>query len=283
MSLPNVIDDVTAAADAEPAIGIGIEADKVSSAAANKIHAVAVRDAPSSSGWLAEALYRIFELTATVVVLTLGLPVMAVTAILVRLDSPGPILFLHRRPSRSIKVRGRHLLKRTDLIPPPGGFEPDTLYFVPSYFTLPKFRTMYADARERFPELYSYDFSTEDFHKQFPTPHPDPRLTRVGAVLRKLSIDELPNLWSVLAGHLRLVGPRPEAPEVLRHYLPEQMYKFSCKPGITGLAQINGRGHLTWGETIGWDLKYLSTRTVGLDVKILLLTLKRVLQRDGAF
>jgi lipopolysaccharide/colanic/teichoic acid biosynthesis glycosyltransferase len=105
----------------------------------------------------------------------------------------------------------------------------------------------------------------------------------VGRVLRKLSIDELPNFWSVLVGDMRLVGPRPEAPEVLRYYSPEEMYKFVCKPGITGLAQINGRGFLNWGETLAWDLEYVRTRSHVLDLKILLLTLKRVVARDGAF
>ena len=90
-------------------------------------------------------------------------------------------------------------------------------------------------------------------------------------------------MWSVLAGDLRLVGPRPEAPEVLRYYSPEEMYKFAYRPGITGLAQINGRGLLNWGETIGFDLQYLRTRSVVLDLKIIFMTLMRVSTRHGAF
>src|SRR5207245_9769472 len=109
------------------------------------------------------------------------------------------------------------------------------------------------------------------------------RLTRVGCVVRELSIDELPNLWCVLTGQIRLVGPRPEAPEVLQYYTPEEMYKFALKPGITGLAQINGRGLLNWGETLKWDLEYVHTRTVWLDIKILFTTLWLVLTRRGAF
>ncbi|MBV9587542.1 MAG: sugar transferase, partial [Alphaproteobacteria bacterium] len=97
------------------------------------------------------------------------------------------------------------------------------------------------------------------------------------------SIDELPNLWSVLVGDMRLVGPRPEAPEVLQYYTAEEMYKFACKPGITGLAQINGRGLLDWGQTIAYDLEYVRRRSVSLDLKILLITLKQVLLRHGAF
>jgi lipopolysaccharide/colanic/teichoic acid biosynthesis glycosyltransferase len=82
---------------------------------------------------------------------------------------------------------------------------------------------------------------------------------------------------------MRLVGPRPEAPEVLQYYSPEEMYKFVCRPGITGLAQVNGRGLLSWGETLAWDLEYVKTRTVGLDLKILALTLKHVITGYGAF
>ena len=82
---------------------------------------------------------------------------------------------------------------------------------------------------------------------------------------------------------MRLVGPRPEAPEVLQYHTPEEMIKFTCKPGITGLAQISGRGLLNWGETMALDLEYVRTRSVALDLKIILLTIKRVVTRHGAF
>jgi lipopolysaccharide/colanic/teichoic acid biosynthesis glycosyltransferase len=248
-----------------------------------QVHVVPAQDFVGSSGWLAETLYRIVEITASAIGLVASLPILLIAAVLVRYESPGPILFLHRRPARSVLRYGRDLGGRVDLVPPAGGFEPDALYLVPSYFTLIKFRTMYADSRTRFPELYRYSFTETNFHQQFPTPHPDPRVTRVGRILRKLSVDELPNLWSVVIGDIRLVGPRPEAPEVLQYYTPQEMYKFACKPGITGLAQINGRGLLTWGETLAWDLKYVRTRSVSLDLKIIVLTLWKVVTRFGAF
>jgi lipopolysaccharide/colanic/teichoic acid biosynthesis glycosyltransferase len=142
---------------------------------------------------------------------------------------------------------------------------------------------MYSDARTRFPQYYAYNFADGDFHQRVFKIQHDPRVTRVGRILRKLSVDELPNLWSVLVGDMRLVGPRPEAPEVLQYYTAEEMYKFACTPGITGLAQINGRGLLNWGDTLKWDLQYIRTRSVTQDLKIILLTLKHVLTRRGAF
>jgi lipopolysaccharide/colanic/teichoic acid biosynthesis glycosyltransferase len=248
-----------------------------------RAHAVPVQDVVSSSGWLAEALYRSFEVLIALVGLTLGVPVMLAEALLIRWDSPGPILFFHQRPGRSVMVRGSDLAGRPDLIPPPGGYEPDKLYYVPSYFRLVKFRTMYNDARSRWPELYAYKFVPGEFHRQHTTHEFDPRVTRIGRFLRTLSVDELPNLWCVLVGDMRLVGPRPEAPEVLQYYTSQEMYKFACKPGITGLAQINGRGLLNWGEVLGWDLRYVRTRSVALDLKVIFTTIKYVIIRHGAF
>ena len=247
-----------------------------------RLHAVPVR-AAAASHWLAEAAYRGFEILAAVTGLVVGLPLMLIAAAAIRCDSPGPALFLHQRPGRSIAVRGRDLKGRTDLLPPPGGFEADRWYYVPSYFTLVKLRTMHADARTRFPQFYAYKYTPEQFRLQYPTLQHDPRVTWAGRVLRKLSVDELPNLWSVLTGDLRLVGPRPEAPEVLQYYTPEDMYKFACKPGISGLAQISGRGLLNWDETLAFDLRYVRTRSAGLDLKIIFMTLKRVITRHGAF
>jgi lipopolysaccharide/colanic/teichoic acid biosynthesis glycosyltransferase len=248
-----------------------------------KVHAVPVLNVVGSSHWLLETIYRTFEIVVAAIGLLLGLPLMLVEGILIRWDSLGPALFFHCRPGRSIMVRGRDLEGRSDLVPPPGGYEADQLYYVPSYFRLVKFRTMHVDARTRFPEYYTYDFAPEKFRERYGTHRNDPRVTRLGGILRQLSVDELPNLWCVLAGDMRLVGPRPEALEVLRYYTPEEMYKFACKPGITGLAQINGRGLLNWGETLQWDLRYIRTRTVWLDLKILLVTLRYVITRRGAF
>ncbi len=247
-----------------------------------RILAIPVGRGAAHSSFVAEAAYRTFEIVFASVGLIVALPVMLATAIVIRLDSPGPVLFFHTRPARSAKVRGRDLEGRADLVPPPGGFEPDVLYYAPRYFKLTKFRTMYRDARARFPECYHSEYARENFRSTYSHIPNDPRITRVGHVLRKLSIDELPNLWSVLTGEMRLVGPRPEAPEVVQHYTPEEMLKFTCKPGITGLAQVSGRGLLNWGDTLALDIEYVRTRSVALDLKILLLTIKRVVARHGA-
>jgi lipopolysaccharide/colanic/teichoic acid biosynthesis glycosyltransferase len=253
------------------------------SALHGRVHVIPVRHPTTSSSGLAEAAYRGFEIVLAAIGLVVGLPLMLIIAALVRLDSPGSALFFHKRPARSIILHGRDLEGRTDLYPPPGGYDPDAQYYVPNYFTLIKFRTMYRDARTRFPRYYDYKYAPEEFRRQFPTIQNDPRVTRVGRVLRKFSVDELPNFWSVIVGDMRLVGPRPEAPEVLQYYTPDEMLKFTYKPGITGLAQVSGRGLLNWGETLALDLEYVRTRTVALDLKIILLTIKQVLVRHGAF
>src|SRR5271166_924676 len=260
-----------------------VAAPEVRPGSFGRVHAIPVSDSEVAPGSMVGALYRVFEIVLASIGLIVGLPFMLAAAVLVPLDSPGPVLFRHRRPARSICLSGRDLKGRPDLIPPPGGYDPHARYYVPAYFTLVKFRTMYHDARTRFPGYYAYKYTQENFHSQFPTLQNDPRVTRLGGVLRRLSLDELPNLWSVVIGDMSLVGPRPEAPEVLQYYTPEEMRKFTLKPGITGLAQISGRGLLNWGETLALDLQYVRTRSVTLDLKIILLTIRRVLTRHGAF
>ena len=247
------------------------------------LHVIPADQCGPSTLSASRALYRVFEIAVALIGLVVGLPLVLVASVVVRLDSPGAALFRHKRPARSVRMRGRDLVGRPDFIPPSGGYRPEAEYYVPSYFTLVKLRTMNADARTRFPEYYAYRFSQENFHSQFPTIRDDPRVTRAGRLLRRLSIDELPNLWSVVKGDMALVGPRPEAPEVLQYYTAEEMAKFTLKPGITGLAQISGRGLLDWGETIALDLEYLRTRTISLDLKIIILTTLQVVTRHGAF
>jgi lipopolysaccharide/colanic/teichoic acid biosynthesis glycosyltransferase len=113
-------------------------------------------------------------------------------------------------------------------------------------------------------------------------PLPDElRITRLGNVLRKTSLDELPELWNVLRGDMSLVGPRPLLPKYLERYTPEQARRHEVKPGITGLAQVNGRNAITWEEKFRYDVWYVNNWNLWLDLKILIVTALKVLKGEG--
>lgn len=107
------------------------------------------------------------------------------------------------------------------------------------------------------------------------------RLTPFGRALRATSLDELPTLWNVLRGDMSMVGPRPLLVEYLRHYTPDQARRHEVRPGITGLAQVNGRNALTWEEKFRLDVAYVDQRSLGLDLRIVLLTVRSVFRREG--
>jgi sugar transferase EpsL len=107
------------------------------------------------------------------------------------------------------------------------------------------------------------------------------RLTPLGKILRRLSLDELPQLWNVLKGEMSLVGPRPLLTDYLERYSPEQARRHEVKPGITGWAQVNGRNTLTWEERFRLDIWYVDHWSLGLDARIIWKTIQKVLQRDG--
>ncbi|CAO3310403.1 MULTISPECIES: sugar transferase [unclassified Pseudomonas] len=113
-------------------------------------------------------------------------------------------------------------------------------------------------------------------------PLPDSqRMTRFGSFLRSSSLDELPELWNVVKGDMSLVGPRPLLMEYLSLYDAEQRRRHDVRPGVTGWAQINGRNALSWEEKFKLDVWYVDNRTFGLDLKILFLTIKKVIVKDG--
>jgi lipopolysaccharide/colanic/teichoic acid biosynthesis glycosyltransferase len=111
----------------------------------------------------------------------------------------------------------------------------------------------------------------------------DPRVTRVGAVLRRLSLDELPNLINVLRGELAIVGPRPTLPAQVEAYTPHQRRRLEVKPGLTGWAQVNGRAGIPWDERIELDVWYVDHRSLGLDLKILARTVRLLLTGHGLY
>jgi lipopolysaccharide/colanic/teichoic acid biosynthesis glycosyltransferase len=111
----------------------------------------------------------------------------------------------------------------------------------------------------------------------------DPRITRVGAILRRTSLDELPNLVNVLRGEMSLIGPRPTLPVQVAQYSERQRGRLACKPGITGWAQVNGRASLPWSERIELDLYYIEHRSLALDARILARTVAMVLAGSGIY
>jgi len=145
-------------------------------------------------------------------------------------------------------------------------------------FTLYKFRTMTADAEERLAELQHLNEMDGPVFKV----RDDPRVTRVGRVLRKFSLDELPQLWNVLRGDMSLVGPRPPIPEEVARYERWQRRRLSMKPGLTCLWQVNGRNELDFGSWMELDLQYIDSWSLSLDLKILLKTIPVVLSGRGA-
>ncbi|MDM0110730.1 sugar transferase [Variovorax sp. J22R133] len=107
------------------------------------------------------------------------------------------------------------------------------------------------------------------------------RMTPLGRALRVTSLDELPELWNVVKGDMSLVGPRPLLMEYLGFYTDEEKLRHSVRPGITGLAQINGRNTVTWNDRLAWDIRYVRAQTFTLDVKIIAITIWKVFRRDG--
>lgn len=113
-----------------------------------------------------------------------------------------------------------------------------------------------------------------------PLPDSD-RITRLGRFLRSSSLDELPELWNVLRGDMSLVGPRPLLMEYLDYYTEEEMLRHTVRPGVSGLAQVSGRNATTWNDRLSYDVHYVKTRSLALDLKIIAKTIRQVIKREG--
>jgi exopolysaccharide production protein ExoY len=218
---------------------------------------------------------RALDIAVSSYALVFGLPIMLLIAIIIKLDSPGPAIF---RQIRMTKDRRRS----NSLSVAIEGSERRRVYYAGRPFTFLKFRTMYVDARERFPELYAYDYTDDEIQTIRFKVSNDPRVTRVGRWLRKSSLDELPNFWNVLTGDMTLCGPRPEIPEMSPYYTKRQLKKFQVLAGLTGPAQVGGRGDLTFQETVETDADYVESRTLKGDLKILWQTFIAVIKQKGA-
>ena len=203
--------------------------------------AVAARSAaPGRYTALGELVKSLTDRVLAAIGLVVISPLLGMIALAVRLDSPGPALFLQSRVGRGGRT-----------------------------FTFCKFRGMYVDARQRFPELYDYNYSATEVHDLRFHPQEDPRVTRVGQVLRRTSLDELPNLINVVLGDMSLVGPRPEIPELLTYYGAAAEEILSVRPGITSLAKLVGRDNITFEETLALDRRYIRERSLALDFRLL--------------
>jgi lipopolysaccharide/colanic/teichoic acid biosynthesis glycosyltransferase len=201
---------------------------------------------------LGEAAYlrakRALDLALCLAVLPLALLVLALCALAVRLDSPGPVFFMQDRTGRG----GRR-------------------------FRMFKLRTMVADA-ERLKERYAHlnQLSPPDFKIA-----DDPRITRVGRVLRRTSLDELPQIFNVLRGEMSLVGPRPTSFSAGTYRLWHTA-RLEVQPGITGLWQVSGRAELEFDDRLRLDIAYIRNRSLGLDLRILMRTFGAVASGRGA-
>ena len=189
---------------------------------------------------------------AATLLLALAGPVLLIAAAAIRLDSPGPAFYTQIR----VGERGRH-------------------------FTMFKLRSMYVDADARRAAVVAAggDAGNKVLFKD----RRDPRITRVGRVLRRTSLDELPQLLNVLRGDMSLVGPRPALPQEVAEYDAEARRRLLVKPGLTGLWQVSGRSDLSWDSTVALDRHYVENRGGQLDVEILASTLKAVVGGRGAY
>jgi exopolysaccharide biosynthesis polyprenyl glycosylphosphotransferase len=200
--------------------------------------------------WSTRALKRAMDIVGSAVGLVLTAPLMVLIAVLIRIDSRGPALFKQLRAGR----RG----------------EP---------FRFIKFRTMTRDAEERVSEVLSVDELKEPMYKL----RRDPRVTRVGPLLRRTSLDELPQLFNVLRGDMSLVGPRPEELWLVERYGETERFRLAMRPGITGPMQVHGRGQLTFQERLAVEREYVENYSLVKDLRILLRTAGAIFRADGAY
>lgn len=195
---------------------------------------------------------RIIDIIGGLVGVVLSSPIMLITAIAIKLDSPGPVFFTQTRVGQN----GR-------------------------YFKIYKFRSMYVDAEERKKELMAKNeikggvmFKMKD----------DPRITRVGKVIRKLSIDELPQFFNIVGGSMSLVGTRPPTLDEVDKYKRNQWRRISIKPGLTGMWQVNGRSRVCdFDEIVEMDVDYIDNWSLWLDFKIIMKTVLVLLKHNDAY
>ena len=195
-------------------------------------------------------LKRLMDIIGSSLGLLLASPIMLIVAILIKLEDPkGPILFS--------QVRNREY---------------------PKTFKMYKFRSMYVDAEERLQDLMHLNEQSGPAFKI----KDDPRITKIGKFIRKTSLDELPQLFNVLKGDMSLVGPRPAIPREVEQYTTYQKQRLFVKPGLTCIWQVSGRNNIEFDQWVELDIEYIKTRSLWLDIKLILLTIPALLGDENA-
>jgi lipopolysaccharide/colanic/teichoic acid biosynthesis glycosyltransferase len=211
---------------------------------------------------LQSILKRAIDIIGSLIGLILSSPIILLTAIAVKATSPGPVIFKQTR----LGMKGNR-------------------------FSFYKFRSMYCDCDDQIHRQYVADLIRGDLEKinQGEGDKPlfkmktDPRITQVGRIIRKTSIDELPQFFNVLKGNMSLVGPRPPLPYEVEKYEPWHLRRIlEVKPGITGLWQVDGRSQTSFNDMVRMDLRYVQNWSLSFDVRILVKTVKAVLLPNGA-
>jgi lipopolysaccharide/colanic/teichoic acid biosynthesis glycosyltransferase len=206
--------------------------------------------------WLAvvggtRALKRAADMIVSATMLIMLAPLFTVVALCIKLTDNGPVLFWQKR----VGLWGRE-------------------------FDFPKFRSMVMNAEQLKDSLL--DLSEHTDQRTFKMKR-DPRITWIGRIIRKFSIDELPQVWSVLKGDMSLVGPRPPVPREVALYSLEDRRRLDTTPGLTCIWQVSGRGDIAFPEQVELDVQYIESQSLWLDFKILLKTIPAVLSGRGAY
>ncbi|MCZ8519320.1 MULTISPECIES: sugar transferase [Paenibacillus] len=197
------------------------------------------------------AMKRLIDIAGAIVGLVITAPLFLILAILIKLEDPkGPVFFKQQRVGKNEAL-----------------------------FHMFKFRSMVSNAEELLAQLLSQNEVSGHMFKM----KNDPRITRIGRFIRKTSLDELPQLWNVLRGDMSLVGPRPPLPREVKEYSNYHKQRLSVTPGCTGLWQVSGRSQLGFEEMVELDLKYIATRNLFFDIKIIFKTVKVLLGSKDAF
>lgn len=198
-----------------------------------------------------ETCKRCLDVVLSLVLLAALSPLMLITAVAIVMTDGGPALFVQKRVGRNGKI-----------------------------FRCFKFRSMVVDAEARKAELAKHNHHGDSVTFKMAT---DPRITPVGYWIRKLSIDELPQLWNVLLGDMSIVGPRPPVPSEVAWYTPWHLRRLQVRPGLTCIWQVEGRGDIPFEQQVVLDIQYIENRSLLLDAKLILATIPAVIRARGAY